>query len=210
MALEISAIEVGLLPGEIVLRGGLLKGPTVVQGVKTVQGCGFVYLWKTARWLNEFLAGSMKATRPLSMTKVPEGLHELRELARHERLRSVAGFANRGSESDSGLAGSGLGSESGDPTAALGFDAPDAGPPAPPALPQKRRRAISKALPPTVEVTLEKEGFGPWTVQLLLERPQQAVAMEASTENLTFNFAAVKIEAGAASFSWNVAGNVSE
>ena len=197
MALEVSAIELGLLPGEVVLRGGLLKGPTVVQGVKTVQGCGFVYLWKTARWLNEFLAGSYKATRPLSMTKVPEGLLELREMARHERLRSVAGFAHRGSDSDSGLAGSGPQSESGDPTEALGFDAPDTVPPPAPALPHRRRRAMAKALPPTVEVTLVKPGFDPWTVRLLLERPQQAVAMEASTENLTALYLRVQADLAA-------------
>ena len=82
MALEVSAIELGLLPGEIVLRGGVLKGPTGVQGVNMVQGCGSVYAWKKPRWFNEVLAGSMKAMRFPSVLQVPEGLSELREFAR--------------------------------------------------------------------------------------------------------------------------------
>ena len=204
MALEVSAIELGLLPGELVLRGGLLKGPTVVQGVKRVQDCGYVYLWKTARWLNEFLAGSMKATRPLSLTNVPEGLQELRERARHELVRSVTGHGSCGSDSASGLDGCGPGCVSEDPTAAMGFDAPEA---SPPRLPKKRRQAVSKnLLPSTVEVTLEKEGFGPWRVRLLLERPQQAVAMEASTENLTALYLRVQADLAASRSSGSDAG----
>ena len=147
MALEVSAIELGLQPGEFVLRGGLLKGPTVVQGVKTVNGCGFVYLWKTSRWLNEFLAGSMKASRPLSMTTVPTGLQELREEARSERLRST-----------SGLDGRGLAPCASDPTAALCLDVPDAHPPEPAKLGWRLRASTKKLLLAMVEVTFEKGG----------------------------------------------------
>lgn len=180
------AIDLGLKPGEIVLRGGMLPGPTVVPGVKTVNGCGFVYLWKTSRFLNAFLAGKMSADRPLSCTDVPEALQELRELRRHELLRG------EGADSASGETSGKV-----DPTAALGFDAPA---PAE-ALPEKRSRrhrpSAKALLPATVLVTLKKDGFEPWSVRLLLEHAQKAVALEVSVSNLTALYLRVQADLAA-------------
>lgn len=176
----------GLKPGEMVLRGGMLPGPTVITGVKTVHGCGFMYLWKTSRFLNAFLAGKMSAERPLSCTAVPEALQELREVARHELLRGAV--ADDASGEASGQV---------DPTAALGFDAPS---PAEAMLEKrsKRQRPSAKALLPSlVSVTLKKDGFEPWTVRLLLESAQKAVAMEVTVANLTALYLRVQADLAA-------------
>ena len=180
------AIDLGLKLGEMVLRGGMLKRPTVISGVKIVHGCGFVYLWKTSRWLNEFLAGGMRGARPLSCTAVPEALQELRERARLQSLQDASV-----EDASDGAAGT-L-----DRTEALGFDAP-----APAAASgykgSKRKRLAAKALLPlTVEVTLTTPGFDPWKVRLLLESVQRAVAMEVTTDNLTALYLRVQADLAA-------------
>lgn len=186
-ASAMEGIELGLMPGELVLRGGMLKGPTVISGVKMVHGCGFVYLWKTSRWMNQFFAGKLSGKRPLACTKVPEDLQVLREQARADCLRGMEAAAED--------CGSSAGKP--DPTAALGFDAPA---PAAAVVVKSSKRAKKGAkalLPSVVEVTLKKDGFEPWPVRLLLESVQKAVALEATVENLTALYLRVQADLAA-------------
>lgn len=171
----------GLLPGEVVLRGGNLPAPLVLSDLKEVGGKLFFYLYKTHKGSNAFLTKTPMCQRPLARTLVPERLATLRNSA-------VAAM----------LADAPDASASGEPDFAdlLALDSGSSSSPTKSALKRQQLKQRRNTLPATVEVTLAEEGLAPWTPTVLVERMNKVVAMEATESNFQSLFAYVAHDFG--------------
>ena len=176
----------GLQPSEEVLRGGHLREPIVLTRLKRVEGRSFLCLWKTCRELVNFLASPstrQRGKRPLANTNVFEELQVLRQQARQRILDDAM--------VDCGLAPP---KQEEDLASKLDLDDDNASASTPKTKRSKSTSSFSNAawrlerkerrvLPKIVAVTLERTGFEPWTVNLLLERDNMAPAMECTAKN---------------------------
>ena len=158
--------------------------------LKRVEGRMFMYLLKGGRELLNFLVpleARGRGKRPLANTTVFEDLALLRGQCRN-RLKAQ-------DQADRDLA-SNTPKKSADLAALLDLDDDVSGvsdlatkrittsPNAKWRVAQRARRAM----PNIVQVTLEREGFEAWTPNLLLERDNRAVAMEATAANFAMLF----------------------
>ena len=167
----------GLQPSEQVLRGGHLREPIVLKRLKRVEGRSFLCLWKTCRELVNFLASPsrrQRGKRPLADTNVFEELQVLRQQARQRILDDAVidcGLAQPNQEDDF--------------ASKLGLDDDNVSASTPKTKSAWRlERKERRVLPKIVTVTLERTGFEPWIVNLLLERDNMAPAMECTAQNL--------------------------
>ena len=170
---------VGVHATELVLRGGSLKGPAVLSGLRVVDEQQFVYLQQSNPVLCKFLTGQAACARPMAKTSVVEDLRKLRDRAYKEAL--------------DGLLAAGAPAPLVNAPAAsvddLDLEAPEAEPAAsvdaPAASRSSRwyRRAARLQVPRTTTVTCQRPGAAPWSVTLLMENGRGAPAMLATAEN---------------------------
>jgi hypothetical protein len=73
---------VGLMPNELVLRGGGLADPAVLTGLREIAGMNFAPLQKTSKVLHEFLTGRKKSHHKLADLQVIHLLSAARNKAR--------------------------------------------------------------------------------------------------------------------------------
>ena len=167
---------VGLHSTELVLRGGSLKGPEVLAGLRVVDGKPFVYLQQSNTVLCRFLTGHPACFRPLAKTSVVEDLRRLRDeafsTATNELIAASAPVPEPAASVDD------LGLEE-----ATARDGGSNQPRVSGRWIRQRRTAILKQVPRTMTVTCSRPGAAPWPVTLLSENGRSAPAMWATAEN---------------------------
>ena len=182
--------SLGLQSGEEVLRGGYLKEPMVLTRLKRVEGRMFMYLLKGGRELLNFLVpleARGRGKRPLANSRVFEDLALLRSQYRN--------CLNAQDRADRDLA-SNTPKKSDDLAALLDLDDDVSGVSDPatkiittsPNAKWRQAKNARRTMPNIVQVTLEHEGFDAWTPNILLERDNMAVAMEATAANFAMLF----------------------
>jgi len=183
MVMPSTHVKLGLEPGEIVLRGGFLKTPAVLGGTVTVLNKPFVYLWRTAGTLQDFLSPAAAFKRPLKNCAVFDRLAALRNAefqkikAALEREGEAAGDSQQSGKSEAWHDDLDL------------DDGPASSPD--PKRPRKRgqkSKTEAALMPKTVQVVYERPGKSPWEPILLLEPARRAAAMEATAENFQILF----------------------
>jgi len=155
------ATIIGVLPSEVVLRGGGLPEPVILSGLKVVQGSAYIPLRKEHNELHMYLTGQRQKMRLLQSSPIIGALVALRAAAREQAVASASGIG---------------GPDEPDLVDDLGLDNGDA-----PKLPARRSR--KQVLPETVLVTVERDGFPDWGPRILLDSNRAAVSMEASVDN---------------------------
>lgn len=171
---------VGLHSSELVLRGGSLKEPEVLSGLRVVDGKPFLYLQQSNRVLCKFLTGRAACFRPLVTTSVVEELRRLRDQAYRETMTALVKASSTQAPKVT---------EEGAPVDDLDLEAPTGETlvPCDGAFSRARARALRKAarkqVPRTTVVTCERPGAAPWSVTLLLENGRGAPAMWATADN---------------------------
>ena len=169
-------ITVGLQPSEVVLRGGFLPAPHVLDSCVVVGGDKYLYLWKTSPVLASFLMGKAAARRPLKSCKIFLQMATLRNLEHKIRTRAFAAAP----ESDLptpvvGEAVDGLDIDGADQVSdnkTQGFRA------------SWRANKVAKlVLPKVVHIEVMIPGREPWRPRVLLETATRAVAMECTAAN---------------------------
>jgi len=180
--------EFGLRANEQLLRGGKLKHPVLMSGLRLSRdGTAFVALTKESGPLTRFLTGKALTGKPLSNTLVFETLMKTRNMVVEQRLRAVRTGAGgvgavplEDAPADDQLAALGLG------------DDDDSGPQASPV--KKKGRTPSNAvlllqLPDTLVVDYPGSD---WEVEVLTELVgYRTVHMKFSMENMDALFALV-------------------
>ena len=178
-------VLVGLMPTELVLRGGRLKEPTVLSRLRLEDGCAFAALWKSDPVLNRFLSGTRLSARPLARSSVFNMLAERRNAAYKEAVREATSSL-QGDLQDDLADALGLDEEPAKPAAAKGG---------------RRHRRVGKpvSVPRSVVLEIPRSGFVPWRPRVLLDKATCVVSMEATTENFQALFALVADELGSGS-----------
>jgi hypothetical protein len=176
-------ILLGCQTTEQVIRGGYLKHPLVITGLREAGGKQFIRLSKNSRDLHHFLCKEALCRRPLARSLVFEKMAELRNEAYQMLLKEM-------SESAVPLAGSAVE----DLAALLDLDG-EANVASVPCLGTGKRRVSNQRLhvqlPATVQVSVERLGQEPWVVELLADPARVAPSMEVSAENFASLFALV-------------------
>ena len=167
---------VGLHSSELVLRGGSLKGPEVLSGLRVVDGKPFVYLQQSNTVLCRFLTGHPACFRPLAKTSVVEDLRRLRDEAYTQAMDELIAASMPVPEPAASVEDLGL------EEATAGDDPKDA-PPISQRWVRRRRQAFIKQLPRTATVNCLRPGAAPWPVTILLENGRGAPAMWATAAN---------------------------
>lgn len=178
-------IALGCGPEELVLRGGFLSHPVIVNNVKFIGEKPFLRLWKGHPAMCKFFTGRPTCKRPLANSSVFESLQKVRNLKFQELVRIA-----RDSNTEQAPI------EPFDLADQLGLDAE-----APKASPTKSRRAVSALrllpqLPAFAAVSYEHPPDG-WEPLLLMEAASKAPAIEATPENLQMLFNLINAELSA-------------
>jgi hypothetical protein len=166
-------VSVGLLPQELVLRGGGLVRPVVLTDLREVAGSLFVPLSLVNPLLHEFMTGRKASHRDLAKAQIIQALAQARNAARDGALISLQ---NPGVPEESFA----------DKAGSLGFDQ---------GTRIKRADRILRrsgaTLAETAEVEVNLGGLPPWRPRVVLDAARCTVAMEASAENFErlFEFA---------------------
>jgi hypothetical protein len=177
-------VAVGCLPGEVVIRGGMLSKPVILPNAKMVGDTPYIYLWKTHPVLCKFFSGKASCKRPLAGTLVFERLQKARNTKFQELVQQLRDVPVNGVLTNGG--------DGGDLAEQLDLEAPTAK-----VSPSKARRLVSVArlmpqLPATALVSYDNvEG---WQPRLLMESSTKAPAIEASHENLQKLFELVEAD----------------
>ena len=174
-------IALGCLPGELVLRGGLLPKPVILTNVKFVGNRPFLLLWKGHPAICKFLTGLSSCKRPLANSSVFESLQSLRN-CKFQLLVKQARASQTVADPK----------EQVDLVDQLGLDAPEVK-----ASPTKLGRPVSalrlsSQLPAFASVSYDHPDG--WEPVLLMEAGSKAPAMEATADNLQTLFALVALE----------------
>ena len=150
-----------------VLRGGCLDKAVILEHIRvdTETGTKWLSLWKTDPILCSFLTNQHSGQRPLKHCLVLDTLKECREA---ERKRLQQEFFSAVGTSDEG--------QIVDKAASLGINA---------AKTTTARKGVHKraVLPPFISLHITHGDGGTWRPRVLAGSPQDAVAMEATTEN---------------------------
>jgi hypothetical protein len=182
--------SLGTLPTELVLRGGLLKGPVVLTGLQIVMEKQFVVLRKTDKILNGFLTGLPASGRPLAHTLIMEKLQQLRNSKGKDLL---AELQNPAGEEAGAIVPVVIG-EVDD----LGLDIPvDVVVSVHPVGKRLRGTSIRAArsqLPMTAVVSVERPHGSMWQPVLLLDVAHKAPAMECTAANFQALFELVQAD----------------
>jgi hypothetical protein len=181
--------SLGTLPTEIVIRGGLLKGPVVLAGLSVVLGQQFVTLRKADKVLNEFLTGRPAHLRRLAKTSIFEKLLALR----NDRCRDLLAEIRQPAGDDAGVMVAGAEDQKDD----LGLD--DPGDMLVAANPVAQRRSVShrviqSQLPRTAVVSQERPDGTLWKPVLLVDVAHKAPAMECIAANFRALFDIVQAD----------------
>ena len=180
-------IQVGTEPSEIVLRGGFLTNPVVLNDCVEVDGTKFLYLWKTRTSLALFLNKRGAYARTLKTCRVFGRLAALRnsEYKKRQRAFGAAGEADKSVlEMLQPVSADALdidGAEEGDTGKSKGT--------------RRLRRAVKvakKLMPRAATVSYERPGQVPWEPSVLLELATKAVAMECTSDNFRILFDLVR------------------
>ena len=181
VAQDVALVAVGALPSELVLRGGCLKEPVLLSGLRTADGAQFLVLFKGCPLLNKFLTGTPVCKRPLAKTTLIEYILAKKNSAFDAAVTEV----KQGSApiADNALAEA-------DFASALCLDDPPAAAPRESSGPGPRNhrklRGIGRfvaQLPSTCLVQLQR-GNATWDLRVLLDGKTKAPAIEASAGNL--------------------------
>ena len=164
-------ISTGLKTTETVLRGGGLVAPVVVGAGLRVDGMLFWPLRLQDSDLHRFLTGKRVSLRLLNSLPIFEVLARSRAEAIVKLLLSV--------EKDDG---------EDDPVEELGLDA------VPTCRPRRASKGASKRyLGSHVEITVNVDGFEPWTPRVLLNSCTAAVAIEVTDHNMAMLWRIVQV-----------------
>jgi len=183
----VEAVATGLASSEMIVRGGYLKGPIVLQRLKEVAGKKFMYLTKTGGGsvaLTRFLSKEPPRKRPLAKTNVFENIAKLRDA----KFRAFSASSAATCPEVAKATGPAATGQEGDACDALGLEedsveALDQ----PKAMMRSKKRLHKKdkvAVPPSAEVCYERPGQPPWTFHVLLEGAARCPTMEATQPNL--------------------------
>lgn len=183
-AMDFQPVSLGLLPDEVVIRGGLLPKPMIVSNVKVVAGAPYLVLIKSSAVLCQFLAGKSSCKRPLVKTMVFETLLEARNTKFKELIEEARGAA--------GDLGPGEG-EVAEFEDKLGLDVAVPSP-----AKGKRKVAISRLVAQVPVAAKVSMLGGEWCPMMLLEGSTKAPAIEATPDNLRrlFDMAQAEMEDG--------------
>jgi len=192
-------VTVGLASAEMVLRGGYLRSPIVLQRLKVVEGKQFVYLTKTGGGsvvLARFLTKEAPRKRPLAKTAVFESIAKLRDAAYRNFAATPLGAATALDEAAATPLGAATAFD--DPCEALGLDDDVEQATEQRTRPRARKGAKKRlhkkdqvAVPPTAEVCYERPGQTDWKFHVLLEGAAKCPAIEATQANLQMLFTLV-------------------
>jgi hypothetical protein len=182
--MDFQPVSLGLLPDEVVIRGGLLPKPMIVSNVKVVAGAPYLVLIKSSAVLCQFLAGRSSCKRPLVKTMVFETLLEARNTKFKELIEEARGAA--------GDLGPGEG-EVAEFEDKLGLDVAVPSP-----AKGKRKVAISRLVAQVPAAAKVSMLGGEWCPMMLLEGSTKAPAIEATPDNLRrlFDMAQAEMEDG--------------
>jgi hypothetical protein len=182
--------SLGTLPTEIVLRGGLLKGPVVLAGLSVVLGKQFVALRKADKVLNEFLTGRPAHLRLLAKTSIFEKLLALR----NGRCRDLLAEIRQPAGDDAGVMVAGAEGQKDD----LGLDDPGDVLVAENHVAQRARsvshRVLKSQLHRTAVVSQEQPDGTLWKPVLLVDVAHKAPAMECVAANFQALFDIVQAD----------------
>jgi hypothetical protein len=186
--MDYQVVSLGLLPNEIVIRGGLLLKPVIVSNVSVVAGAHYLVLIKSNPVLCQFLAGQTSCKRPLVKTMVFETLQK----ARNTKFKELVEEA-RGASGDLGPGEA----DDADIEDKLGLDldvvvsSPTKG---------KRKVAISRLVAQVPSAAKVSMLGGEWCPMMLMEGSTKAPAIEATPDNLRrlFDMAQAEMEDGIA------------
>jgi hypothetical protein len=169
-------ITVGLQPSEVVLRGGLLSGPLVLNSCVVVGEDKYIYLWKTSPVLASFLMGKAAARRPLKSCKIFLQMAILRNLEHKIRTRAFAAAPEPDLPTP----------VVGEAVDGLDIDGADqvSDKKTPGVRASRRASQVAKqVLPKVVHIEVMIPGREPWRPRVLLETATRAVAMECTAAN---------------------------
>jgi hypothetical protein len=166
----------GLLPTELVVRGGMLDKPMVVTDLVLLHDRQFWRLKKSDSKLSQFLTGVTASMRQLSNTLVFERLTADRD-ARYTAALQGLGFDGGGDvgeerKDDLGLEGSGGGSP----------------------VSRKIKTRVRSQMPATVTLAIDLPDGSVWQPVVAMDPPKVAIAMEAITENFDALFMLVRLD----------------
>lgn len=159
------AVVVGLLPGELVLRGPGFPQPKVFTKLLEHDGTPYLPIAASNNDLSVLLTGKGYRARLLISLPIFAELTRARDAAFDEHCKLAKAS----------------GDDEVDPTEALGLDAPPAEEPE--VLDRKKKPRSLLPMKATAEVSISCPGFDPWSVRVLLRR-RGAVAIEATEANL--------------------------
>lgn len=179
-------IRMGLLPSEIVVRGGGLSQPVIVENVRVIQGRQFVSLKASSSWLCRFLSGQGTSSRPLVKTNSLDRLAALRNARFSELLNEAAKDVSPPADDD--LSGKlGLDDDdndhAGDQAGAAEGSSQEQKHPGKQKSPAKPpRKTMMAQMPPWAEVKVVAGDFE-WVPILVMEGATKAPSMEATAAN---------------------------
>jgi hypothetical protein len=191
MAVDAHAVPValGLLPSEIVLRGGGLKKPTVLTDIEVVDSRPFFRLRKSDPVLSAFLGAGAPCRRAMAKTNVVEALCEAR-CHQQAQLNKALLEGNEGAEAQGG------------PAVQPQFDDLDLDGPPSPGKPSpkrsKKKQALVRQLPRTLVLEMEMPDGQPWRPVVLLEAANKAPCIEATAANFhaLFHWSSTNFDVG--------------
>ena len=174
----------GTSRAEIVLRGGYLAKPEVVEGILEVNGKQFWRLSKLDSQLNKFLTPKSLCKQPLVDTSVIERIMHKRNDEWYKQLE-IAG-------QDGGFEPEMKHAACDDNLDALNLDAPPTTPKKEASCrarksPKGASKSLRHLMPRVATIELERMigSETPWSLSVLLEEPRrQSPAIEVTTENL--------------------------
>jgi hypothetical protein len=185
---KIKSTSLGTMPTEMVIRGGMLKGPAVLTGLCTALDKPFVPLRKSDKVLSLFLTGRPSSQRPLAKTLIIETLLTLRNNKRIDLAAEIRMPAGDDAGAMVAVA-DGLADD-------LGLDDPAEVLVAVDPVGKRRRgicnRAVLSQLPRTATVSVERTDGTVWEPVLLVDVAHKAPAMECVVANFQALFEIVQ------------------
>jgi hypothetical protein len=182
----------GTLPTEMVIRGGMLKGPAVLTGLCTALDKPFIPLRKSDKVLSLFLTGRPAGLRPLANTLIIEKLLELRNNKRRDLAAEIRRDLRMPAVDDAGAMVAVADGQVDD----LGLDDPAEVLVAVDPVDKRRRgicnRAVLSQLPRTAAVSVERPDGTVWEPVLLVDVAHKAPAMECVVANFQALFEIVQ------------------
>ena len=203
MAPKVLPVRLGVGPDEFVLRGGFLPAPVVLESVEIVGDKLFANLPKTSNTLSRFLTGERASKRRLANSLTLETLAEMRNDKRQELRAKLLATADpaepSGPEASLSVFGAAPVAKAGEPTKRRNLSN----------CSQRERAKLKGQMPKTCVVEFTREGFDPWTVELLLSvSDKHGVSMEVNQPNFQrlFEFVRDDLATGACKRSQHGAG----